>query len=90
MYDLRSLSTNTATGDKYRPLGLFILYAGPMVFIMLMCILFILSGHRMLSGCNATLIEFNPSEVPSDSLFFKQCDSVSESGESVKSVVIRA
>ena len=66
------------------------LYAGPMVFIMLMCILFILSGHCMLSDCNASIIEFNPSEVPSDSLFFKQCDSVSESGESVKSVVIRA
>ena len=60
------------------------------VFIMLMCILFILSVQCMLSDCNASIIEFNPSEVPSDSLFFKQCDSVSENGESVKSVVIRA
>ena len=68
-------------------------HAGPMVFIMLMRVLFILSGHCMLSDCNASnasIIDFDPSEVPSDSLFFKQCDSVSESGESEKSVVICA
>ena len=62
-------------------------HAGPMVFIMLMRVLFILSGHCMLSGCN--IIDFNPSEVPSDSLFLKQFDSVSSSGESIQSVLIR-
>ena len=59
---------------------------------MLMCILslFILSGHCMLSGCNASIIDFLLiSEVPSDSLFLKQFDSVSGSGESVQSVLIR-
>ena len=48
-----------------------------MVFIMLMCILFILSGHCMLSGCNVSINDFNPSELPSENLFLKQCDSVS-------------
>ena len=56
------------------------LHAGQMVFIMLMRVLslFILSGHCMLSGCNASIIDFLLiSEVPSDSLFLKQFDSVS-------------
>ena len=35
------------------------------------------------------IIDFNPSEVPSDSLFLKQFDSVSSSGESVQSDLIR-
>ena len=43
----------------------------------------------MLSGYNVSINGFYPSEVSSDSLFIKQCDSVSYSGESVKSVVIR-
>ena len=42
--------------------------------------MFIFSGNCMLSDCNvsdASIIDFDPSEVPSDSLFLKQCDSVS-------------
>ena len=41
------------------------LHAGPMVFIMLMCIMFILSDHRMLLSCNVSIFDLNPSEVPS-------------------------
>ena len=36
-----------------------------------------LSDHCMLSGCNVSINQFNPIEVPSDSLLLKQCDSVS-------------
>ena len=50
------------------------LYAGPMIFIMLMCILFIIPDHCMLSGCNVSINQFNPIEVPFDSLFLKQSD----------------
>ena len=53
------------------------LYAGLMVFIVLMCIMFILSNYCMLSGCNVSIIGFNPSEVSSNSLLLEQCYSVS-------------
>ena len=90
MYDIRSLSTDTVTVTKSCSTGPGLFICGTVRCYNVDVHSVYLIWSLIHTGCNVSFNELNPSEVPSDSLFIKQYDSVSQSGESVKSVVIRA